>query len=122
MKPKLDRILKENEDMKEVLEDLKTITTAQMEYSKNSQVMFKEEEESAFYVSPVFQNNASAKEFCTQFKEFMGIQDGDQVFVNGHTLAEKWGKPLKSPYVTKTVNLDKNRDAMMISEVGTIER
>jgi hypothetical protein len=51
----------------------------------------------------------------------MGIRDEEQIFVNGHELAKKLGKPLKTKWVRKLVNIEKIKDASLISEVGVKE-
>lgn len=114
----LEKIHEENDRMKDVLQDLSKITSSEMAYAKNSQKMFDEENEAGFYITLVFQNDACAEEFLEKFGDFMGVRDTGQVFVNGHELAKKWGKPLRSPYVRKTVQIDKLKDALPISEVG----
>ena len=119
-KPKKTDIDKNNE-MKEILKDLNSITSAQLKYADDSKKMFDEEDETKFYISIVFQNEACCGEFVDNFKEFMGIKDSDQIFINGHSLAEKLGKPIKASYVKKTVDINKIRNLQTINEVGIYE-
>lgn len=115
---KLQKIKEENEITKEILEDFKQIKSKQLQYARDSQKMFTEENESCFYITLVFQNNACAEEFKENFKDFVGFKTKEQVFVDGHALAAKWGKPIKTSFVKKTVKLDKLRDEKHIARVG----
>lgn len=110
-----------HEGMSEVLQDVNAIVSKQLQYAQDSKKMFDEEEESKFYLSIVFQSDTCCAEFLEKFQDFLGIRDGNQIFVNGHELARKWNKPLTSAYVSKTVDINKLRDGNLISQVGVLE-
>ena len=79
-----------------------------------------EDEETAFYVTLVFQSEACAVEFIDKQRDFMGFKDDDQIFVDGHELAERLGTPLESPFLKFSPTI-KPKMLKEISEVGVHE-
>ncbi len=81
--------------------------------------VMEDDEETGFYITLVFQNESCAVEFIDKQKDFFGFKDDDQIFVNGHELAEKLGTPLESSYLKKspTMNVTNHK---AIQEVGVL--